>query len=130
MNYFYEYLMFDMAEDINSSWDTESERAHEFCFILSLLEDEVPETFFKMYASQINASEQCIENALAYFSGMNLLSVFCDCAPDWKSTCEIYNLEDSKFYQIGNESFLSKDKNWELTNERLVLARLEIKDVS
>jgi hypothetical protein len=83
-----------------------------------------------MYDSQINASEQCIENALAYFSGMNLLSVFCDCAPDWKSTCEIYNLEDSKFYQIGNESFLSKDKNWELTNERLVLARLEIKDVS
>lgn len=104
MNDFYEYLMLEMATQINSEWDHEYHRAHELCFLLSLDSEPVPETFFRLYAANIECDSTVIENALAFFSGLGLLNVQCDCLPEDKIVCEYHLIEESPFFLRGQQS--------------------------
>lgn len=104
MENFYEYLMLEMAGQINEEWDHEYHRAHELCFLLSLDGHPVPETFFRMYSSNVECDMAIIENALAFFSGLGLLSVPCDCASGDKVICEYHLIEESPFFLRGKKS--------------------------
>jgi hypothetical protein len=119
MDDFYSYLMLEMPQEINSQWPEKSHRAHELCFLLSIDGHPVPESFFKLYASAIDAEALFVNNALAYFSGASLLKVECDCTPEWKASCTIGNIHESDFYQVGIDSRAKGDEVYSVLAERI-----------
>lgn len=123
MNEFYQYLMLEMATQINSEWDHEYHRAHELCFLLSLDSKPVPETFFRLYAANIQCDENVIQNALAFFSGLGLLSVPCDCLDEDKIVCEYHMIEDSPFFLRGKQSLKENSVMCKNLNERIASIR-------
>jgi hypothetical protein len=112
MEDFYNYLMFEMAFDINSELESNSEKAHELCFVLSLSYDPIPETFFRLYCSGTDVPPEYFINALAFFQGANLLSVFCDCSPQDKHMCEIYHSLEGPFFEAGQKAVAEKEDIW------------------
>lgn len=125
MEDFYQYLMLEMADDINSQWDHEYHRAHELCFLLSLDSKPVPETFFRIYASNIACENAVIENALAFFSGLGLLDVNCDCHPEDKVICDIHMIEESPFFTRGRQSLADNSYLCQNLTQRLARIRAE-----
>jgi hypothetical protein len=125
MNEFYEYLMLEMASDINGEWQESSQRAHELCFLLSLDESPIPEVFLRFYASKVDANEELVMNAVAFFSGMGLLDIHCDCAAEWKNSCDIFNVAESDFYEAGISCKTNEENLWNELTSRLCSVREE-----
>lgn len=126
MSNYYEYLMEEMSKDLNDHWETESERAHELCFILSLSEQPVSETFFHLYAADINANKQSMYNAAAFFKGMDFLHIECDCENEDKPYCNINNLKHSLFYSIGFDCYSTKNDIWDSLAARIAAVRQQL----
>jgi hypothetical protein len=123
---FYEYLMLGMAADIKSEWENPSHRAHELCFLLSLDAQPVPETFFKMYSSNLDCTPETVENALAFFTGVGVLSVACDCSPQDKVLCEINSIEDSPFFLKGKQAVRENSEECEILTGRIASVREDL----
>jgi hypothetical protein len=112
MSEFHQYLMNEMASEINTTWESDSEKAHEMCFLLSVDGQPVPETFFRFYAANINAEYSSIFNAACFFSGMGLLNIQCDCEHDFKNCCELLDITESPFFAKGQEFVRSNRNEW------------------
>jgi hypothetical protein len=120
METFFDYLMSDMAEDINSEWEDNSEKAHELCFLLSLEGSPVPETFYNIYSANLSIPAEILENATAFFHGCGFLTVDCDCKPREKPLCFINSIDKNLFFLKGKESADKKDKTWLSLNDRIL----------
>jgi hypothetical protein len=121
VNEYYDYLMSEMCDDLHTEWATDSERAHEFCFILSISGEPVQETFFNLYLANLQVEKNTVHNALAFFSGLGALQVSCDCDPDSKIICDINHIEDSEFFSAGRDALAKQDEVW-----RSIVTRLEV----
>jgi len=113
------YLMLEMSKDINEVWENNSDRAHEFCLLLSLTGQPVPETFFKMYLANVDCNQETLYNAVAFFTGLGFLKIECDCENHDKLLCDLNYTEDSSFFKIGEDFFQSKDKVWSSLRSRI-----------
>lgn len=120
-----EYLMFDVVGEINESFASESERAHEFMVILAAVGGNIPETFFRLYLVGLDVDEKIIENALGYFMGVGLLNVSCDCEDCDKSLCSIDSISKNEYYDHG-ESSVGHSSDWYTTRSRVVALSADI----
>lgn len=123
MNEFYEYLMLEMADEINGQWEEESDRAHELCFLLSVDGKVIPETFWNFYVAGVGAPHENLTNAAAFFSGMGLLTIDCDCESEWKTSCAIHNIRESEFYESGENCMMNEQDVWLELIKRVVDVR-------
>jgi hypothetical protein len=123
VNEFYEYLMLEMAGDIKGTWEDESQRAHELCFLLSLDGHKIPESFFKFYSCNVDVPHEKILNAAAFFSGMGLIEIECDCKDEWKTCCDFNRIEESEFYEAGEDCMTTEQEVWYDLIQRVVDVR-------
>lgn len=126
MNEYFQYLMEEMSLDLNEQWEGDSERAHEFCFILSLTDQPVSETHFNFYAANVDVNQRSLQNAAAFFRGMNFLHVMCDCEDSDKSDCTFSNISESPFYAIGLSSLFNEDNIWQSMRDRIASVKSEL----
>ena len=120
-----EYLMFDATSEINDSFESESERAHEFMIILSAIGGNIPETFFRLYSVGLDVHDKIMENALGYFMGVGLVKVDCDCEDADKSLCSVHSIQTNDYYGHG-ESSVGHSSEWYNTRNRVVALSADI----
>lgn len=104
--------MMNLSEINNQEFDSPSKVAYEVCVLLSINNDSIPESFYKMYTCNINIPEVIMTNALAYFSGANFISVTCDCSEDDYHYCNFAQIAENQFYQIGLLDNKHKTEDW------------------
>ena len=126
VNEYYQYLMEEMSSDLNEQWQDDSERAHEFCFILSLTDQPVSETHFNFYAANVDVNPQSLQNAAAFFRGMNFLHVTCDCEDHEKADCSFFNVSESPFYSVGLSFLFHENEIWESMKNRISDVKSEL----
>jgi len=122
---FYEFLM-DELGSVTEEFETDSECAHEICTLLSVDGNNIPETFFRLYTANLSINQLTMLNAVSYFCGMGLMSVDCDCESHNKSICEINIIEDSPFYEKGEQDKFDNSSTWIQVNNSINSLREDI----
>lgn len=117
MQGYFEWLLDDLSEVIEE-FEDDSARAHQVMVILSAVDGEIPETFYRLYTDQLNIDQEFLRNALAYFSGIGEITVECDCEDCDKSLCDIHGLDANVFYDFGKNS-IGKTPVWYATRNEV-----------
>ena len=125
MEEYYNFLMFEL-KDIEEEFDIPSQIAHEICLLLSVEKNFVPESFFRLYVSNLETDYSVLYNAVAYFSGADFLEIECDCAESDKILCDLNSVSESAFYEIGAEDFANTTYKWEKINKSIQMIRTSI----
>lgn len=125
MNDYYNFLAFNLNE-VTTEFEHPSQAAHEMCLLLSVDKTGIPETFYRMYISAVDLPEELIINASAFFIGSKFLKVICDCDSSDKTFCEIYNIQENAFYEMGYDEFLDQTERWKSMMSSLNNLRKEI----
>lgn len=100
MESYYNFLMYEL-KDIEEELQDPSLIAHEVCLLFSLQGNSIPETFYRLYISNLSTDYVLLYNALSYFTGCGWLTVECDCSSEDKSLCDIHGIPESAFYDKG-----------------------------
>lgn len=94
----YTFLMFEL-DTINDEFSHESQVAHQACVLFSCA-SPIPETFFRLYSSNLDIDDNTLNNAIAYFAGSGFLDITCDCDRD-ASLCDIQQFYSGPYYDAG-----------------------------
>lgn len=111
MEEFYTFLMEELLT-ITEEIDNPSSIAHEVCLTFALDNNPLPESFFKLYTAPVKVDQDLLYNALAYFCGAEFLTVNCDCEPGDKPYCDINNISQNSFFDLGHEDFNEMTEDW------------------
>jgi hypothetical protein len=87
--------------NITEEFDNDSQRVHEICILLSVDHNGIPETFYRLYVSPIGVDQTLMTNAMSYFAGAGFLSIECDCDPSDKIVCDINDIPENQFFELG-----------------------------
>ena len=99
-NDFYDFLMTELP-NITEEFENDSQRVHEICILLSVDQDSIPETFYRLYVSPIGVDQNLMTNAMSYFAGAGFLHIECDCHPSDKIVCDINDIPENQFFELG-----------------------------
>lgn len=125
MKEYYNFLMFEL-KDIEEEFDIPSQIAHEICLLLSLENNFIPESFFRLYLSKLDTDYSVLYNAAAYFSGAKFLKIECDCPESDKMLCDLHSVSESAFYEIGADDFANTTSKWQKINQSIQMIRTSI----
>lgn len=125
MEEYYNFLMFELKE-IEEEFDIPSQIAHEICLLLSLENNSIPESFFRLYVSNLDTEYSILYNAAAYFTGARFLKIECDCSESDKMICDLHSVSESAFYDIGVDDFKNKTTKWQKINQSIRMIRTSI----
>jgi len=125
MKEYYNFLMFEL-KDIEEEFDIPSQIAHEICLLLSLENNLIPESFFRLYLSKLNTDYSVLYNAAAYFSGAKFLKIECDCPESDKMLCDLHSVSESAFYEIGADDFANTTSKWQKISQTIQTIRTSI----
>jgi len=104
------FLMLDL-KDVKEEFPDVSMRAYALLTTLAAGGDCMDESLLRGYIHEAEIPEELLVDYLAYFSGMNLFSVVCDClAPDG---CGIISAIQNVWFEKGRNSLIEQDAAYE-----------------
>ncbi len=120
-----EYLMFELSDAVDYFDDVDMQ-IQEICVVLAASSDLMSETFLRMYTEGLKVDQANLAIAIAFFSGLDLLHIVCDCEASDKPLCDFHYVGHNRYYEAGMDSLQKKDNIYFEMTQRVAAMRRDI----
>jgi hypothetical protein len=108
------FLMLDL-KDIKEELPDPSIRAYALLTTLAAGGDELQESMFRAYIAEADIPEDLLVDYLAYFAGMKLFYVVCDCI--YPETCDIIAVMQNQWFVKGRSEWTKQSSLYEKSKQ-------------